>query len=68
VIQQVQAVRKWGNSRAVVITRRVQRQLSWSLREVVHVCVEGDAIVLRPVRVTVGQQLTVVAETKRRAG
>jgi antitoxin component of MazEF toxin-antitoxin module len=54
LIQSVQAVRKWGNSRAVVITRRVQRQLTWNLREVVHVSVVDDAIVLRPVRVTVG--------------
>ena len=50
----VQAVRRWGNSRAVVISKRVQSQLSWALREVIHVSVEDDAIVLRPVRFQVG--------------
>jgi antitoxin component of MazEF toxin-antitoxin module len=45
----VQAVRRWGNSRAVIISRRVQDQITWPLRELVHVSVEDDAIVLRPV-------------------
>jgi antitoxin component of MazEF toxin-antitoxin module len=53
-MRQIQAVRRWGTSRAVVITRRVQSQVSWPLREVVHVSVEDDAIVLRPVTITVG--------------
>lgn len=53
-IKSVQTVRRWGNSRAVVITQRVQKQLTWSLREVVHVSVEDDAIVLRPITFNVG--------------
>lgn len=46
----ISAVRRWGNSRAVVISQRVQEQLTWALREVVHVSVEDDAIVLRPLQ------------------
>lgn len=55
----VQSVRRWGNSRAVVITKRVQKQLSWPLREVIHVSVEDDAIVLRPLRFVLGNEKTV---------
>lgn len=45
----VQAVRRWGNSRAVVISQRVQDLVTWPLRELVHVSVEHDRIVLGPV-------------------
>ena len=45
----VQAVRRWGTSRAVIISRQIQEQITWPLREVVFVSVEDDAIVLRPV-------------------
>jgi len=45
----IAAIRRWGNSRAAIITKQVQEQLSWPLREVVFVSVEDDAIVLRPV-------------------
>jgi antitoxin component of MazEF toxin-antitoxin module len=45
----VAAVRRWGCSRAVVISQQIQKQLTWSVREVIHVSVEDDCIVLRPI-------------------
>ena len=33
----------------MIISQRVQDQITWPLRELVHVSVEDDAIVLRPV-------------------
>jgi len=53
----VAAIRRWGTSRAVVISRRVQKQLTWPLREVIHVSVENDAIVMRPISFTVASAI-----------
>jgi hypothetical protein len=52
----------------VVITRRVQKQLSWRLREIVHVSVEDDAIVLRAVRITVGADNAGLEGVPRQSG
>ncbi|HZD31616.1 MAG TPA: hypothetical protein VE779_08135 [Candidatus Angelobacter sp.] len=48
----------------MVISRRVQKALTWPLREVLHVSVEGDAIVLRPITLP-GDAPAVPAKARR---
>lgn len=45
----VVAVRKWGNSRVVVIPRFVMREMKWKMGQVIWIAMEGDHIVLRPI-------------------
>jgi len=63
----VAAIRRWGTSRAVVISRRVQKQLSWPLREVIHVSVENDAIVMRPINLPASASIAMPAAASNQA-
>lgn len=56
-MKHVVAVRKWGNSRAVVIPKDLQKQLSWRVGQVMYVTVETNKLVFRPVEVRVGNRV-----------
>jgi bifunctional DNA-binding transcriptional regulator/antitoxin component of YhaV-PrlF toxin-antitoxin module len=49
----VVAVRKWGNSRGVVIPRHIQRQLKWRIGDVLCVSCEDNRVVFRPIQLPV---------------
>ena len=53
-MKNVVAVRKWGNSRGVIIPRFIQRQLDWRVGDVLYVTAEHDKLVFRPITLPKG--------------
>jgi antitoxin component of MazEF toxin-antitoxin module len=53
-MKNVVAVRKWGNSRGVIIPRFIQRQLNWRVGDVLYVTAEHDKLVFRPITLPKG--------------
>jgi antitoxin component of MazEF toxin-antitoxin module len=48
-MKQVVAVRKWGQSVAVALPSPIAKELGWTVRDVLHVDIQGDALVLQRV-------------------
>jgi antitoxin MazE len=58
-------ISKWGNSSAIRIPKAVMKDLGLSLGQNVKLTVEGDRIILEPVRKPKITLAWIIAETKR---
>lgn len=64
-MKNVVAVRRWATSRAVVIPRHIQRLLSWRVGDVLHISVENNTVVLRPIELPKGVKRPEASDTAR---